>query len=118
MPVLITVAALLLLWGFIAWDRRNSAQKISHHKIENGWAAKPLLKWPLHFALSLVFLMLGVIEWLDPSLPPFSGKLSVIVSMAHTSFGAHGPAYVYFCVSALLLFLAFVLWQSKERQEP
>ncbi|MDO6387045.1 hypothetical protein [Uliginosibacterium sp. 31-12] len=118
MPVLITVAALLLLWGFIVWDRRKPSQKMSRHEIEKGWSAKPLLKWPLLLALSLVFLMLGTIEWLDPSLPPFTGKLSVIVSIAHTSFGAHGPAYVYFCVGVMLLVLAFVLWQRKERQEP
>jgi len=118
MPVLITVAALLLLWAFIVWDRRKPVQKMSRHELDVGWSAKPLLKWPLHLALSLISLMFGVTEWFDPSLPPFTGKLSAIVSMAHTTFGEHGPAYVYFCCSVVLLVLAFVLWQRKARQAP
>jgi hypothetical protein len=114
MPILICVVALLLLWGFIAWDRRSTARPVSRADMQKGWSPKPWLKWPAFAALALVLLALGAIEWAYPSPPPFTGKLSAIATLAHATLGPRGPAYAALCGGAVLFMLALLLWHHEE----
>src|SRR5262245_40946735 len=38
------------------------------------------------------FLLLGAYDWLNPRVPPFSGRWSWVSSWAYYTLGTHGPA--------------------------
>lgn len=86
MPVLITLVFLLLLWGFIAWDRQRPISPPSRQAMLKGWSPRPVLKWPLIAGLSLCSAVMGVSEWLVPSSPPFTGKLSSVFLYAYVGY--------------------------------
>ena len=114
MPVLLTLAFLLLLWAFIAWDRRRPVAPISRQALAKGWSPRSVRKWPLVAGLSLCCFVLGVNEWLVPSSPPFTGKLSFLFQIAYLHLGPFGPAYMWWGIAAVLAGYALVLWRNQE----
>ena len=61
---------------------------------------------------------MGVSEWLVPSGPPFTGRLSAVFLYAYTQFGPHGIAYFWWAAATLLLCYSVLLWRSRETIEP
>jgi hypothetical protein len=113
MPVLLIIGVLLLLWAFIVWERRRPVQPLPRASMARGWSARALLKWPSFAGLALCCGVLGTVEWLQPSQPPFTGKLSLFFRAAYEQLGPVGVAYVWWAVAALLALAAFASWRAK-----
>jgi hypothetical protein len=115
MPVLLIISVLLLLWAFIVWERRRPVQPLARASLSRGWSARALLKWPSFAGLALCCGVLGVVEWLQPSQPPFTGKLSLFFRVAYEQLGPVGVAYVWWSFAALLALAALASWRAMER---
>ena len=113
MPILLFLACLLLLWAFIAWDRRRSAPPIAHQSLEKGWAPRPTKKWPLTLGLSLCSFSMAFAEWLQPDMPPFTGKFSFLKQYAYDCFGSVGAAYLWGMVGIACLAGAAIQWRNR-----
>jgi hypothetical protein len=53
--------------------------------------------------LGACFLVLGIMDWVNPPSPPFTGRWSWLTSWAYGALGAHGPATLYFLIGALFV---------------
>ena len=56
------------------------------------------------------FIALGVMEWINPSRPPFAGRWSWLTSATYNTFGIHGQAVLYGVIGALLVVAGCVQW--------
>lgn len=113
MPVLLIIGALLLLWGFIVWELRRPVQPLAPASMAHGWSARALLKWPSFAGLALCCSVLGTVEWLQPSQPPFNGKLSLLFRAAYEQLGPGGVAYLWWVIAALSALAAVRSWRVK-----
>ncbi len=57
--------------------------------------------------LAVVAGAMGVVAWVNPHAPPFSGRWAWLEAMAFEQFGPSGGAWVWFSASALLVTAAF-----------
>lgn len=67
-------------------------------------------KVSLWWGIGACFLVLGVMDWLTPPVPPFSGRWSWITSWAYNAVGVHGPAALHVAVAALLAVAGCIHW--------
>jgi hypothetical protein len=111
MPVILLIVFLLALWAFIVWDRRRSISPLSRTAMARGWSASPLVKWPAHAGLSAVSAAMAAAAWVNPSHPPFTGRLSSVVAFAYAQFGPRGEAYLWGVVAIALAVLALAQWR-------
>ena len=58
------------------------------------------------------FLTLGWMDWVNPPMPPFTGRWSWVAATAHNAFGVYGPAAVYFVVGGVMVSFGSILWLS------
>lgn len=63
--------------------------------------------------LGSVCLLLGVVQWLEPSHPPFTGRWSWFTGMAYQAIGLHGPAIVTSVLGLLVLIVGLASWPRK-----
>ena len=115
MPVLFLIGSLLALWAFIVWERRRPVQPMSRQAMSRGWSPSVAPKWSLYVGLALVFTVLGSLQWLNPSHPPFTGRGSWLNALAYTHLGPQGLAIVWWAATLLLIALAFASWRTSSR---
>ena len=113
MSVLLLLVFLFLLWGFIAWDRRRPASPVSDQSLAKGWMPRLTKKWPLTLGLSLCCFFMALAEWLQPDLPPFTGKFAFLAQYAHDCFGSVGLVYLWVMVAIGFLMAAAVQWRKQ-----
>lgn len=113
MPVLLVLGFLLALWVFIAWERRRPVAPLSRKVMVRGWSPRALFQWPATAGIAVCSAALGVVQWTNPSHPPFAGKLALAFGFAHEQFGPAGIAYFWWTVAAVLACLAVVLWRRQ-----
>ena len=63
------------------------------------------------------FILLGVMEWLTPPEPPFTGRWGWVKSLAYNVGGAHGPAIFYTAAGALLVVAGCFKWAQYRAQK-
>ena len=73
-------------------------------------AITPKEKATAWLGLGCCFVVLGVLEWIDPSKPPFTGRWSWLTSAAYNAFGVHGQAVLYGAVGAFFVVAGCVQW--------
>ena len=56
--------------------------------------------------LGTCFLVLGLMDWVNPANPPFTGRWSWLKSWAYGALGAHGLATLYSLIAALFVIAA------------
>jgi hypothetical protein len=105
------IASLLALWAFIIWDRRRITPPLSRKAMARGWAVSPLAKWPVHAGLSAMSAVMAAAAWVNPSLPPFTGRLSSVFTFAYSYLGPQGVAYFWGMVAMTLAVFAVVPWR-------
>lgn len=117
MPALLLIAALLALLIFIGWERRRAASDsvtpLPREALKKGWRARPRRRWKLNAALALMLGVMAVIQWIQPTRPPFTGRLSPVMSFFHAQFGIHGLSYFWAAFGATILLIAlFQRWSD------
>lgn len=110
--LLAAVAPLLLLWVFIAWDRRRMESPVSRERMEAGFSPQGPSQRSVVLGLAATCVIWGVYEWNFPSLPPFSGKHVWLKEIAYQEFGPHGLACLFWVMAVVLCACALV---SKRR---
>lgn len=113
MPVLIFIGALLALWAFIVWDRRRPVAPLSRERLARGLAPAAPKVWPMFAGLSAVGGLLGLVAWLEPGQPPFTGRLAWLKTLAYAQLGPAGPALLWWAAALLMAVLAFWGWRGK-----
>lgn len=106
--LLLFIGSLLALWAFIIWDRRRINPPLSRNEMARGWSASPLAKWPVHAGLSAMSAVMAAATWVNPSHPPFTGRLSSVFTFAYSYFGPLGVAYFWGLVAMALAVFAVV----------
>lgn len=61
------------------------------------------------WGLGACFVVFGLLEWFNPSLPPFSGRLSWVKALAFNAIGQWGPGLLHMSVGAI--FVAAGIWK-------
>jgi hypothetical protein len=104
MPLLLGFGLLIALWMFIRWDqarlKRDSDQPITRQQMSHGFRPGSNIKLYGTLGASLMSVVWAGIEFIQPSIPPYSGKYSSIRQALYDSFGVLG-------LPMLLLLLAF-----------
>ena len=97
LPMETIVLALLMvaLLAFIIWDRRQPAKTPSRSQMDQGVIPGGTQKIVILGTLAATSFALGIAEWLNPTLPPFSGKGALIQAVAHAILGENGTAWLY-----------------------
>ena len=73
---------------------------------------KALLWW----GLGSCFFLLGTVDWLNPPVPPFSGRWSWVSSWAYYALGTHGLAVLQGGLGLLLVLAGCLQW-ARPRSE-
>ena len=110
MPVVILLLVLFALLAFIVWERRRTVVPLSRERMAIGWTPRVLLRWPALASIFVCTVALGVAEWVSPTQPPFTGRLSSLMSLAYEHFGPRGIAFVWFGFAAPLGVAAVASW--------
>jgi hypothetical protein len=110
MPLVILLLVLFALLAFIVWERRRPSVPLSRERTAVGWSPRVLLRWPALAGIFVCTVALGVTEWISPTQPPFTGRLSSLMSLAYEHFGPRGLAFVWFGFAAPLGLAAFASW--------
>lgn len=118
--MLIGAILLAALAAFIIWDsrrlRRSKFNPISREAMEQGFTPSGGIAWKFVVGLAVVSATLGTSEWLTPKHPPFTGRLSFLVTYAYSVAGEQGPALVWFGICIVLLIGALALWSGNSRK--
>nr|WP_295077614.1 hypothetical protein [uncultured Roseateles sp.] len=116
MPALLLIAALVAFLIFIVWERRRaesgSVTPLPREALKNGWRARPLRRWKVNAALGLLLGVMAVVQWVRPTQPPFTGRLSPVMSFFHAQFGIHGVSYFWAAFAAAVLLIAVSQFRS------
>jgi hypothetical protein len=112
MAVAIFFALMLGLLVFIIWDRRRPVAPLSREVMKEGWPRSPVSSWPVFAGFSVLSAALGFSDWVSPSHPPFTGRLSFAHAVLYDSFGPRGPAYFLAALAMGLAVVAAAQWRS------
>jgi hypothetical protein len=115
---ILTLALLAVLLCFVVWDRRKlsnaKVEPLSRASLRNGWSPTQQAKWVAPAAISVVTFALGLLEWLQPSKPPFTGKWSDVKHLAVMHMGSAGLAFLWWLLTIALLVFALLAWVSSQ----
>lgn len=95
------------------WLRRSPIKPLRREDMENGFvpgARSMPSAAALFLGFSVVFLVMSLAEYLQPSMPPFSGKLARLKTVAVQAFGPYGVAILFGGVGAALASLGLAKW--------
>ena len=112
MPIIVFMALMIALLLFIIWDRRQPAKIVTRDQISKGFAPNSMAKWPGFLSLALVSFFIAINEFLTPSVPPFTGKGSMMNTLAYQVLGERGPAFIWVGLGAVLVVAAYVSYRS------
>lgn len=62
------------------------------------------------------FLVLGWMDWVNPPMPPFTGRWGWVAATAHNALGIHGPTIVYWVLGGLMVAVGASQWLSARLQ--
>lgn len=68
-------------------------------------------KWAGFFAVALVCFFFGFTEFMNPSLPPFTGRGSTMKALAHGLLGQHGIAICLFGLGVVFVVAAYTSYR-------
>ena len=112
------IVALLAFWAYIRWDTRrlNDAPvtPVSRPQMERGFKPSGILKWQVYLGLGCIAGLLAFLEWQAPSRPPFTGRWSIVNSLAFEVLGSNGMLVVYIAIVVALLLAAVVSFRGPQ----
>lgn len=106
---MVLMIALLL---FISWDKRRTEKSISQGKISKSFILGSTATWPGFLGLALAGFLLAFNEFLNPSVPPFTGKGSTMKTLAYEALGEQGIALLWLLMGAAFVVAACVSYRS------
>ncbi len=109
---LILLALVLVFVLFVIWDRRRPAKVVSREQMRRGFIPGFGTTWEVKLVLGLVALLMAYQEVVSPSAPPFTGRGSVVQSLAYSVFGSNGMAYIFSLFGALCLWAAYFSFRA------
>jgi len=56
---------------------------------------------------------LGLVEWINPHAPPFTGRWGWLPSLAYNAIGPKGPAFGWFAIAIVLTLAGALAWTKK-----
>lgn len=65
----------------------------------------------LFVLLAPIAIAIGVAEWLNPSQPPYKGRLAWVANTSVALFGAPGLALLWFVLAVVLVLAARFVWR-------
>lgn len=107
--LLVLFAPFLALLAFMAWDRKQIGRPAigkpsgPEDKVETN----ATLRRKLLAGLSIVAATMGVVQWMNPKAPPFSGRWGWLEAWAHSQLGQGGVAWIWFAAGAMLFAAAY-----------
>jgi hypothetical protein len=110
-----------LLFGlliFIIWDGRRlraGGSPVPREMMKKGFAPRGLIHWQAWLGMGLIAGVLAVIEWQDPSGPPFTGRWSLLHEFAYTALGQRGAFALFAFYSAASTCYGLVLFQRSRK---
>ncbi len=111
MAFLIGIGALLALLAFIAWDRRRIANAEPAVPGKEKLRAGSNLRANGFAAVSLMAAVMALSEYLQPRVPPFTGRWSFVYELANT-IGPHGLALFWAFLATAFVVAAVVSWRG------
>lgn len=95
---------LLLLAIFIVWDsrrlRREKLDRMPSASLAQGYRPGSLDKAWIYLGLGGVLAILALMEWMQPSVPPYTGRWSWFYGFIYEVLGEQG-LFIYWVVLAL-----------------
>ena len=73
--------------------------------------------WPSFLGLALVGFFSAFNEFLNPSIPPFTGKGSTMKTLAYEALGAQGIALLWLFMGAAFVVAACVSYRSSSHRK-
>jgi hypothetical protein len=113
MAIAIFFALLPGLLIFIIWDRRRPIAPPSREAMKSGWPKSEISKWPVFAGFSLISAALGMVEWFNPSHPPFTGRWLLVRAALYDAIGSRGFAYLLAALAVGLAIAAAFQWRSE-----
>ena len=116
MPVIVFMALMIALLVFIVWDRKQPAKALSRAQLSKGFIPGSSAKWPVFLCLALLGYFLALSEFLAPSVPPFTGRSSMLKTLAYQALGVRGLAFIGVGLSAAFVVAAYMSYRSSQRR--
>lgn len=114
MAILICIGALLALLAFIAWDRRRIANSQPSDLGERKSRFRSSLRANGFAAVSLMAAVMSLSEYLQPRIPPFTGRWSFVYDFAYAT-GPYGIVLYWALLAAALAVAAVAAWRAGPR---
>lgn len=111
MAILISIGALLALLAFIAWDRRRIANSqptvlsVGKSRFGSNFRANGFA------AVALVAAVMALSEYLQPRVPPFTGRWSFVYEFAYAT-GPFGLVLYWTLLAAAFAVAALAAWRA------
>lgn len=111
MAILIGIGALLALLAFIAWDRRRIAN--SQPAVLGGGRSRfgSNLRASGFAAVSLMAAVMALSEYLQPRVPPFTGRWSSVYEFAYST-GPFGLVFYWTLLATAFAVAAVAAWRA------
>jgi hypothetical protein len=116
MPVIVFMALMIVLLVFIILDRKQPAKALSRDQLSKGFVPGSSAKWPVLLCFALLGFFLALSEFLAPSVPPFTGRSSMLKALAYQVLGERGLAFVGGGLGAAFVVAAYVSYRSSPRR--
>jgi hypothetical protein len=119
MEVLILLFVLLLFWAYISWDseRVEDQARAEARNRRKGTAVAPkaVITVPSLLITGVALLAWAAALVLQPPLPPFTGRLSLIPQLLNAGLVQYGPAIATSLAALLCFGLALAAIKKRER---
>ena len=117
--LLVFMALMIALLIFIRWDRRQPAKSISREQISKGFIpGGNAKKWLGFFGIALAAFSMALHEFINPSIPPFTGKTSTMKTFAYETLGTQGNACLWLLIGAAFVVAACLSYHSSSHRKP
>jgi len=115
--VVIFLALMLALLAFIIWDRKQMARIPTRQQMERGYTPGMSTAGGCVglLAFAAVFALFGWDSWVNPPLPPFSGRGSLLKIWAYGALGPRSFPIFSFLSSAVFVLLTLKLLHAQWR---
>lgn len=116
MAILIGLFALIALWLFIRHDqsriKNSKLEPLSRESMKGGYAPGKSVVWKGQLGGALMSLIWAVTAFINPTLPPFTGRWSLLNSALYSTLGTYGIAAFSGILSVVFAALAYSTYKS------
>jgi hypothetical protein len=112
--ILIGIGVLLAVLAFIAWDRRRIANAQPAVSGEGKSRSGSNLRANGSAAVSLMAVVMALSEYLQPRVPPFTGRWSFVYELAYAT-GPFGLVLFWALLASAFAVAAVVSWRGGTR---